>query len=43
MSIVGGNIMVAIIAIVLFIILPLVVTNYKQSALETRIEALELK
>ena len=41
MSVAGGNTIVAIIAILLFIGLPLVVMNYKQNDLETRIEALE--
>lgn len=41
MSIAAGNTIVAIIAILLFIGLPLVVTNLKQTDLETRIEALE--
>lgn len=41
MSIATGNTIVAIIAILLFIGLPLIVTNLKQTDLETRIEALE--
>lgn len=41
MSIAAGNTIVAIIAILLFIVLPLAATQFKQGELETRIEALE--
>lgn len=41
MSVAGGNTIVAIIAILLFVILPLLATQHKQSELETRIEELE--
>lgn len=43
MSVAGGNTIVALICVGLFIILPMVASHYQQNELEARVEELEAR